>query len=535
MFWLVFVAPAFPILLTHPFRGTRQFPTGALTPNLKGKIPLHYAAREGRTAVVHFFLQVAPTTAAMASVKDKLALHFAAGEGHLDVVRALLSVYPQGASLPSAKGKLPLHFCARWGYQEVATELLRHYPDAIRALDWEGSLPLHEACREGQGQMARFLVDRFPEALATVNIRNELPLVRAVHANSLELVLFLLQAWPEGARHVLQHVTVDDRIASWSPGIVEALLRATVDCWDGFAPWQALPPAVWRLHAQPNHVLPVDDDEDKKAAKAAKKDKSEKPQKEKKDKSEKKEKKDKAKKKEAEAEVGTIEDRQARLWTAGPFTSIQVERLDPTASSHGLARSARSKSPMLDDNRDEITVRPRKRARGAVRRLDEEMGHVFHPLQAALVAHGSLTVLKHVHQLFPPAPLDVLDDQNRSLFHLALENAGVAGDEEGAAWVLQHLYEPRWATLRATPWQALPLHTALRTRASSRLVSALLQAHPSSAVEACGTRDEWETVKPLLMACQGNCDYSTVYLLLRADPSVIHKKADCKIGPAKTA
>jgi ankyrin repeat protein len=64
-------------------------------PNDKGKIPLHYAAREGRTEMVQFLLRADPKTASIRSKKDKLALHFACGEGHLEVVSALLSVDPE--------------------------------------------------------------------------------------------------------------------------------------------------------------------------------------------------------------------------------------------------------------------------------------------------------------------------------------------------------------------------------------------------------------------------------------------------------
>jgi hypothetical protein len=57
------------------------------------------------------------------------------------------------------------------------------------------------------------------------------------------------------------------------------------------------------------------------------------------------------------------------------------------------------------------------------------------------------------------------------------------------------------------------LHAAIRHRASSRLIKALLTAQPSSAVERI------EGLAPLALACQSQCDNATLYLLLRADPS----------------
>ena len=483
---------------------------------------------------MQFLLRVSPQTAAMASWKDKLALHFAAGEGHLDVVQELLRVYPQGAYLPSAKGKLPLHFCSRWGHQDVAMELLRYYPDAVRALDWEGSLPLHEACREGQAAMARFLMDLLPEALATANLRNELPLFPAVRVNSLELVIDLLQAWPAGAKHVLQNVTEDDRIATWDPAIVEALLRATVESWDDFVPWQSRPPAIFRLQAEVNYVLPVVSEEGDEEGKGARgKEKSEKSGKKKN--KVKKDKKNKDKKNKQE-ELGTIEHRQPRLWTAGPFTSIRVERITHFKS---LSRPARSKSPLLKI-RDE-PFRPSKRIRRSYRKqrsldgetdddfdafsvLTTEDGRVFLPLQAALVAKASLPVLKFVQELFPDTARDVTDHEKKSLLHLALEHGELARDVEengGTDWIFEHVYHPSLAAERESCKNALPLHLALANRASCRIVKALLVANPSSAVDSCQTRDEFSHEKPLTLACQSGCDHSTIYLLLRADPSVV--------------
>ena len=521
----------------------RAYPSGAWSPNRKGKIPLHYAAREGKGPVVQFLLHVAPQTAAVASGKDKLALHFAAGEGHLDVVRALLRCYPQGAYLPSAKGKLPLHFCSRWGHEAVALELLRYYPDAIRALDWEGSLPLHEACREGQARMARVLLELLPEALATANLRNEIPLFPAARVNNLELVMDLLQAWPAGSIHVLQHVTEDDRIATWSPALVEALLRATVERWDGFVPWQNRPPAIVRLHAQVNHVLPeVEDDDDiDDYERDAQKVKAKKKNKEKKDKP-KKEKKDKSKKeKETELELGTIEDRKPRLWTAGPFTSIRVERIVSGSEANAdTSRAARVKSPILDHD-DTTILRPRKRARNTDRlqrnsELDTDENEmdiptalhstdqVFSPLRAALIAQASLPVLKHVQELYPDASTDVTDRDNMSLFHLALKHHKLVRDEQehgGVDWVFEHLYRPELVAERVISSQSLPLHLALRSRASSRIIETLLRVYPSSGIEPCRTRDDLHDENPLSLACENGCDYSTIFLLLRADPSVV--------------
>jgi ankyrin repeat protein len=509
---------------------TNQYPTAAWTPNDKGKIPLHYASREGRSALVQFLLQVAPGTAAMASGKDKLALHFAAGEGHLAVVQALLIVYPQGAALPSAKGKLPLHLCSRWGHQGVARLLLPYYPDAIRALDWEGSLPLHEACREGQVEMARILVDIFPEALATANLRQEVPLFPAVRAGSLDLVLDLCLVWPQGAAHVLSQVTTDDRLATWPPAMVETLLRAASGCLlqqeASLGRVNARPPPTVRLLAQVNHVLPqITEDETDRSAAAAKAEAKAAKAVAKKGNPKKKDKPKKEKKKVVPT-LGTIDDRQARLWTAGPFASTQVLRLTLTAPyASATSRPVRCKSPLLHD---ETAVRPRKRVRHSYRqhhtaeRPNEESSSTtrndadsqeltFYPWHAALAAHASLAVLQHVWQAFP-GNLTQNDDLQRTPLFWAVMHPLTRSDDALVTWMLQHVFVEAAVAVRDSQ-QAMPLHAAIRHRASSRLIKALLTAQPSSAVERI------EGLAPLALACQSQCDNATLYLLLRADPS----------------
>jgi ankyrin repeat protein len=205
-----------------------QFQEVASIPNKKGKIPLHFAAREGRTEMVRFLLSANPNTAAIPSKKNKLALHFAAGEGHQTIVELLLNTYPEGSLQRSSKGKLPLHFAARWGHLQVAKTLLTLFPDAVRGVDLEGSLPLHDAAREGQVDMARYLFRIYPRGLMTANIRNEIPLFPAVRSGNLDLVIPLIQAWPTGGKFVLKHACVDDNVHHWSSDILELLLRGAV-------------------------------------------------------------------------------------------------------------------------------------------------------------------------------------------------------------------------------------------------------------------------------------------------------------------
>jgi ankyrin repeat protein len=213
--------------LSHSIIPSLQYPTAATIPNAKGKIPLHYAAREGRLPVVRFFLSACPQTASIASCKQKLALHFAAGDGHAAVVRDLLTVHPEGASFPSSKGKLPLHFAARWGHLQIAHDLQLCFKDGVQTRDWEGSLPLHDAAREGQYLTARYLLECHPNALSAQNLRGELPLFPAVRSGNRDLIALLALAWPEGGAHVLSNLSKEDRVTE-QEDVLDLLLRAAV-------------------------------------------------------------------------------------------------------------------------------------------------------------------------------------------------------------------------------------------------------------------------------------------------------------------
>jgi ankyrin repeat protein len=86
-----------------------QYPAASAAQSMKGKTPLHIAAREGHVDFVEMLLRLNPSTAQISTKKLKLPLHFAAGEGLADVCKQLLRVFPQGATQRSTKGKLPLH------------------------------------------------------------------------------------------------------------------------------------------------------------------------------------------------------------------------------------------------------------------------------------------------------------------------------------------------------------------------------------------------------------------------------------------
>ena len=65
----------------------------------------------------------------------------------------------------------------------------------------------------------------------------------------------------------------------------------------------------------------------------------------------------------------------------------------------------------------------------------------------------------------------------------------------------------------------LPLHIGLVHRANFRLIEGLLKANPASGFAPCGQSGRL----PIHLAMEYNCDLSTVFALLRGDPSIVSK------------
>ena len=473
------------IIITTSFP---QFPAAATTPNDKGKIPLHYAAREGRTEMVRFFLQVVPQTAAIWSDKQKLALHFAAGEGHLQIVRDLLTVHPRGAALQSAKGKLPLHFCARWGHLQIAHDLLTVYPEAIRALDWEGSLPLHDAAREGQCRMAKYLLEGFVPGLATANLRGDLPLFPAVRSANVDLVALLVQAWPASAKHILADVCADDNVQDWD--IVELLLRGATDRLERDC-------ELLRGREPPSVVLSSDFEIIEHGGGGSDKNK-------------------KAKKRRQRAgEPPRLVPAAATTFFATVDTATQQERGSPVIGHVcGKKRVAAAAAAPGEQKRKRCRCCRVKQQEDENRKMAPR--RQFLPLHAALEAGASVHVLRLVLER-RPQDRDELDESGRLPLHWAMTRCKGANDEV-IDFVTKELITHDRACVRDKN-QQLPLHIAIASQADIRVISALLEVYPTAGVETCRSSDRWRDKMPVDMALHFNNDLSTVYLLLRVDPS----------------
>jgi ankyrin repeat protein len=473
--------------------------------------------------MVQYFLQHHPETCSIITDKGKLAIHFAAGDGHTQITSLLLQTYPDSAAIPTHKGKLPLHFCARWGYMDIAYELLSVYPNAVRALDWEGSLPLHDAAREGQFLMSKYLIHQYPTALQTANLRGEIPLFSAVRSSCVDLIVLLIQSWPRSGRHVLRNVCADDYISSWNWNIVELLLRGATSNLHGCSLLVGREPPTVRLTEDIEPItVATFTVEEMKARKKAKK----------------------------------AASRAAVALTAPPvyhpaLPAPNVAPLDPPliqqCSTHasmppkqGSVRGidspsaketvpvkgqtpVRSSSPILQDRDGKPAFNKRgvlKRPRGTGIASPISPPRTFIALHAAFECKASFYVIDRVLQ---ERPNDVhrVDDLGRMAIHYAVAHCHDNAIVELVLNPTHKILTPCSVRMVDGASGKLPIHIAIATGADVRIIKALLQEFPSSGVAQCRTPDYFYDKSPVHMATHYGCEVSTVFELLRVDPSFV--------------
>ena len=420
--------------------------------------------------MVRFFLQHDPLTASIASPKNKMALHFAAAEGHDEIVRLLLQIFPYGATFPSKKGKLPLHFAARWGHLPIAHDLLQVFPQAVSIPDVEGCLPLHDAARQGQYLMARYLIERYPAALAVQNLRGEIPLFPCVRSHHFDLVLLLIQSWNGGGKHVLSKASSEDGVSQWPWDICELLLRGALHRWHGCSLLQGRePPTVC-----------LDD---------------------------------------------------AAVETASGWTHVH-------SNTSKCPPKRRSKSPIFgqqqqskkqgchkkEHHANQKRLRTSSSLSASFSSPTELAIPTFIPLHAALESGASISVISRVlAERADGSDLAKQDHLSRYALHWAVETCCYAQDEEMMQLILIKIIarSPPAAFSQRDYTNHLPLHIAIKKKASFRILSALLKAFPEAAIRPCHTQDEFHQVVPVFLACHWQCCIDTIYQLLRINPGVM--------------
>ena len=127
----------FDLTLTEESR----FNCAALTPSIKGHLPLHLACRgpfSGQYKVKHPYtiieqlIKHRPTATQIKTKKGRLALHLVLrAKANKSIVQLILETYPEAASIPTTNGNYALHV-AIWNCHppSVIRLILSHYPKA---------------------------------------------------------------------------------------------------------------------------------------------------------------------------------------------------------------------------------------------------------------------------------------------------------------------------------------------------------------------------------------------------------------------
>jgi ankyrin repeat protein len=184
------------------------------------------------------------------------------------------------------------------------------------------------------------------------------------------------------------------------------------------------------------------------------------------------------------------------------------------SASEGTNSNKRSRRGSFDDYEDvaltgRILTRP-----------------TFYQLHAALECSASRSVLECVLDRYSEQ-LTQEDDLGKLPLHVAVEHCRSDGSVD---FILKNVFKPHTdACFHRDYLGRLPLHLALLNRADCRLIEVMLEANPSSGVDYCDTVDARFADKlPIHMATASDCDISTIFLLLKCDPTVVQSwKPSC--------
>jgi hypothetical protein len=168
---------------------------------------------------------------------------------------------------------------------------------------------------------------------------------------------------------------------------------------------------------------------------------------------------------------------------------------------------------------------------------------LFQKLHTALKESASSCVLECILDRCDIDEIKEVDDLGRLPLHLAAQRCDhpephgaasaafstttCAQEKEERTKLVELIKNKIWgrykdASTKRDYLGRLPIHLALTARSDCRVIELLLDANPSSGVEHCDTVDyRYREKLPIEVAADCDCDLSTMYLLLRVDPSVV--------------
>jgi hypothetical protein len=146
----------------------------------------------------------------------------------------------------------------------------------------------------------------------------------------------------------------------------------------------------------------------------------------------------------------------------------------------------------------------------------------FLELHVALECDASAPVLACILDRFGDAQVGTTDELGRLPLHVAMGSTRTNGKEEVVDLIMKYIWKPKDdACFHRDFLGRLPLHHGLMNRADPKLIKALLESNPSSAVDHCEILDaRFMYSPPVVMATACGCPLSTIYMLVRADPSI---------------
>ena len=498
-----------------------KYPKAVSTPNNKGKLPIHYAVRQGRTNVCRLLLTINPKSAFCATSKLKLPLHYAISEGYMDISKDLLQINARAIHATTSKGKIPLHFAARWGHVELIDHLLALCPHLAQSSDWENQLPLHDAAREGQVEASKRLIRAYPDGLKQKNIFNELPLFAAVRFGREKLVAEMIRWYPASGGCILRDAISNDLVHDGDWNILELCLRGAVgilkDCkhfpkvdmpksqssnqfntnkdgeiylkiaqYRDCQYWQTPPEKSNEFFHSSYDNMKLESDSEMEPLRVKRK------------------LNDDTSVLSSPSSCDCQHDEESKALNKIGFREIQPSLNFDTERFRLGYYSQYSKSSKILES-------------GCTAEIHKQ--RTFIPLHAATEISSSLPIFERILQKYTKQ-VSQLDQFGMLPLHIAACQAQ-HHNQTGVSIVYQLLkHYPDAAFIRDSLGR-LPLHLALMKGATLDVVAALINVNKSSGFSPCNTKDEYRNSTPLFMAITCDCSIDVIYLLLKGDPAAI--------------
>ena len=555
----------------------RLVPSCASVYTKKNKLALHFAAGEGHTDVVRDLLRVYPESAKIPSKKGKVGLHFAARWGHIDIARDLYQIYPDCIHTLDYDGSNPLHDATREGQLEMSKFLVERYPPVLCKSNIRGEIPLFAAIRSGNVPLCAFLIRSWPASGKQVlqeNVSDSTDDVSSWVPDILNLCLrgavgnFSDVSTEECANYniddhanaiissinssniftinegngIINHPNTSAATSSSSaeqPGTTTRIGRGVQVGIGGCYVMNGnfLNRSVIRVPPYPSSSVEILNGNNQSEVRHH----------------------------HVFAAIGaatvTIPGSPTGRFAAD-VTSRHRHNNKYGRNFHNSFCSPqrlplnislpRSKSPILeiDDcgskkrSTSDSTNDNKRQRHGSVDEGEEDYKedaatttkkmccyggalekHTFYQVHAALECSATTNILKCVFERYPEQHT-VVDDYGQLPLHLAVSHCCSEGSVD---LILEQIWKPNEdACYHRDYFGRLPIHLALMNNADSRFVKVLLDANPSSGVEQCQIVDErFAHDLPIHMATSHRCDLSTIFMLIRGDPTMVQSWKSC--------